>query len=196
MSIRWKCAIGFVFFLAFALGAIVDRLIKVYPYLQLDAKIGILDVASLLVTITIAVMIPFLLDKFIEDKKGIKSLLIEELKELIAIVENAKSIISEAHSAGVLTPEDKDKILNLFHEAEIKAGSFEQQVEIGFKHKYSEIKKSVDDLLFDYKDFLTGGELMNSGFIKVENSFLRQNNTEYSTLETGLKVLIQKIYRF
>ncbi len=182
--------------ISFTAGIALDRFFKDFPYLKLDPKINILNLANLLVTIIIAFLIPLYITKLIEDKRGIKTFLVNEFKELIAILIEIKKIVSDAHTKGIFETCDRDKINYTFHEAELKTNSIREQIKVAFAENADETNKNLTELLFNYKNYLTGGELMNSSFVKVDERFYRESNTEYSKIETGLKTSIQKIYKF
>ncbi|MFA6447712.1 MAG: hypothetical protein WCW31_05715 [Patescibacteria group bacterium] len=181
--------------ISFAFGIFFDRLLQDIPYLSLETKISILDLASLLIAVAIAIMIPHYVTKIIEDKRGIKTFLIEEFKELIVILKNIKSKINDAYVIGKLEENDKRAIVYIFFEAELKVNSIREQLEIAFKNKTQNIENDLTDFLFEYNEYVTGGELMNSDF-KIDERFYKEHNTEYSKIETGVKNLIQKVYRF
>ena len=61
----------------------------------IDNTINTLSFVSLLVTVSIAIFVPFLIKKAIDDNKGIKTLIIDEVKEIICLVEKNHKIISD-----------------------------------------------------------------------------------------------------
>jgi len=195
MNIKGKILPIFII-IPFVLGIILDRFLKDFPYLELDPKINFLSLANLIVAIVIAFLIPFTVKKYIEDEKDIKSFLVDELKELISIVNCIKSIISDAHSNGSFSNNNRDCIIYKFHEAELKVNSIREQVKIAFESKSVEVEKNLSESLSKYDDYITGGELMNSSFVKVDERFFKESNVEYSKIETSLKKLIHKVYKF
>lgn len=153
-------------------------------------------VLSWLTTIGIALAIPFLVKKGIDDNRGIKSFLVDEVKELIEITKSIKEVVSSSYSSGTFQPSDKDTILTNFHSAQQKLGSIQDQLKISFE---SESKKTIEDMksaLSNYKQYLTGGEMMWSSFTSVSHSFNNENNSEYSKMETILKASIHHIHKF
>jgi hypothetical protein len=195
MGLQNKIIFFAFLFIAFVSGITLDRFFQDFPYLKLDPQINILSLASLIVTIVIAFLIPISITKLIEDKRGIKAFLVDEFKELIIILNKIKTIIVDAHGKGIFETHDRDNINYIFHEAELKTSSIREQIKEAFGEKVEETNKNLTDLLFSYKDYITGGELMNSSFTKVEDRFYRESNTEYSKIETGLKTEIQKIQK-
>lgn len=196
MNIQQKIINSSAILIVFIFGLLVGRLWKNFPYLKFNPEINILDSVNLLVMVIIAFMIPIFITKLIEDKRGIKIILIDETRELISIISEIKNIISSAHSSGALKVTDKDDINFKFHEAELKANSILEQIKESFVNNSPEVQGTIKGLLWNYKDYLTGGELMHSSFIKVNQHFYRENITEYYKIETGLKTLIQKICKF
>lgn len=195
MTAQNKIIIILLCLISFILGVSLDRIFKNLSYLQLDPKVSVVDITSLLVTIFIALLIPFYINKLIDDKRGIKMCLIDEFKELIEIMAQIKAIISDSYSRGSFENKDRDNINYLFHSAELKINSVIEQMSITFKDEAVATKQALTALFDPYKDYLTGGELMISSFNKIDDRFYRENNTKYSKIETGIKVLIQKVYK-
>lgn len=180
----------------FSAGIFLGCLIKDYPLLTLDKSVSIVDIASLFVTIFIALMVPFLVERVIEAQKGIKSDIVNELKELIEIIKRIKQIITKAHTNQQLIPDDKDQIIYAFYEAELKVELIGELIDVAFKKHGADAKEELKKILLRYKNYLTGGELMSSTFQSVDDRFLKESNTEYSKIDTGLKKFIQKVYRY
>jgi len=196
MKITEKIKILGLVIISFTFGCLIDRSFLDFPYLQLESKINILDIFSLLVTVAIAFMIPFFINKLIEEKRGLKSFLIEELRELIKIINKIKTIISDAHTKGSFDLKNRDDIIYTFHEAELKVASIREQLDVVFDNKSECLCKTLTDLVLTYSGYVTGGELMTSSFVRVDERFYRENNTQHSKIETGLKKLIHEIYKF
>lgn len=196
MNVIKKIKIPLFVIVAFILGIFLDRIFLDFPYLKLDPQVNVLDIANLIVTIVIAFMIPFFINKLIEEKRGLKTFIIDELKCLIEIISKVKTIINDAHTKGVFEAKDRDCIIYTFHEAELKVVSIKEQLNVIFEDDCDHICTNLTELLFTYKDYVTGGELMTSSFTTVNEHFYRENNTQHSKIETGLKKLIHEIYKF
>lgn len=181
--------------LLFIGGLIIGYVLKHYPYLTLDKDVNIIDLAMLVATIAIAFMIPIYIQKFIEDSKGVKASLVEELKELVILISSIKRIITDSHANGSFAVKDRDDILFVIYEAELKITSIEEQFKIAYESKCEEFANALKGFLYGYQDYLTGGEMMLSSFIKIDDRFYRENSTEYSKIETGIKTLIQRVHK-
>lgn len=182
--------------LAFVLGMLFDLTIRDYPFLELDRQINIVELSTLLLTVFIAFLIPSTVTKIIDDNRGVKIFLVDELKELFKLVGEIKKTINDCYDVGILEPENKQHILLVFHESELKIDSIIQQTSEAFGSEANSINENLKILLFKYQDAITGGILMDANFIKIEEEFLRGSNTEYSKIETGLKTMIQALYKF
>lgn len=181
--------------LLFLGGILVGSVIKRLPYLKLDPAVNVIDLATLIATVAIAFMIPVYVQKFIEDNRGVKASLVEELKDLLLVISRIKTIISDSHIDGNFMPKNRDDILFVFYEAELKINSIEEQFKVAYKSDCEEVSNSLKGFLFAYQDYLTGGELMLSSFTRIDDRFYKENSTEYSKIETGIKTMIQKIHK-
>lgn len=195
MSLHNKIASAALLVIAFVVGLLIGRFWKDIPFLTLDGEVQILDIFNFLLAVAVAFWVPIVLKKAVEDTRDVKSFLVEEIKDLLEIYYGIRKIISDSYSGGSIAPADKDKINLAFHEAEMKVGSIVSQVEISFKKRVADINPTLKDLQFNYKDYLTGGALMMSSFIAIDDQFYREHGTKFSILETGLKTLIHKIYK-
>ena len=193
-SFRSAALTGFVLFLG--IGIVLGKIISNFPYIEWDKKIEAMSVISWLTTIGIAVAIPFLVKKGIDDNRGIKSFLIDEVKDLIQLVKSIRDVIISAYEKGKFEEADRDQVLNLFNSAQQKVGSIQQQLEISFKEDSYEVVVDMKAALSGYKDYLTGGEMMQSSFNKVSYNFYNENNSEHSKIETTLKTLIHRMHKF
>ncbi|MCK9445275.1 hypothetical protein M0Q50_00095 [bacterium] len=182
-----------VFFLVI-LGMLIDRIYLDFPYLQLDPKINLLNVANLLISILIAFLIPLYFKKLTEEKHDQKIFLIDDFKELITIVKKIKSIVSDAYNKRVFSTQDRDNIILTFTEAELKVDSIKSQISL-FGNGSRKISEDLTEHLFEYNDYLTGGEMMLSSFDSVDLRFYTDNNIKYGKLETEIKNLIHKTYK-
>lgn len=190
-----KFILGLMGIWCIALGMYLSSFYTDFPYLTLDNEVNVIDAATLFFTIFIGLMIPIWVQKIMEDTKGIKVFFVDEMKELIQIFEALPSLLSESYSLGKFKKEDRNKIIHVFHDAEVKIVSIEAQLNVSFKKESVELCKKMKELLLAYKNYLTGGELMVSTFNKIDERFYRENKAEYNKLASGLKVLIQDIHR-
>lgn len=161
------------------------------PFLTLDPQISVADLANLAVTIFIAVVVA----KILQSTLAIKTYLIEELGELIGLVKLAHKVIADAYSAGSFSSTDRDKLMFAFHNVELKLGSLEAQMSAAFPKKSVVIMQSLKNSYFDYKNHLTGGEIILSSFTHVSDACYRDCCTQHSKIETVIKTTLQKVHK-
>jgi len=83
-----KASFLFTVVIAFYFGFITHNI----PYFELDPKINIINLATLLVTVIIAFLIPLVLTKTIDNKKNKKNLINTEIDTLSMHLENISEI--------------------------------------------------------------------------------------------------------
>lgn len=177
------------------IGVVLDRLIKNIPYFSFDGEVNALDLLNLIVTIVIAFLIPFSVSKILEDQRGVKTSVIDDLKDLLGIVREVKKSISDAYSSGTISASNKDAIYYVFFEAELRTGSIQAQLKESFPQKANELNKQLQDALFEFDHVITGGVLAQSTFTVVDDNFRRQSDTAHSKLETQIKTIIHKVHK-
>ena len=126
--------------------------------------------------------------------KTIKNYLVQEIEQLISEIKENKTLIAQSFTDGKFKSEQRDKINFTFHSTELQIESIQKQFEVSFPNSL-EIVEDMKDSLRVYKDYLTGGELMISTFIKIELPFYREHSNEYNKFESHLKEMIHKIHR-
>lgn len=187
----------FIFLLlGLTLGLTISKTYENLPYFKWDNEVDVLSLFSLITTVIIAFAIPFVVKKLIEDNRQIKSLLIEELKLLIAALTEVKSIINECHSRGDIKDDDKDRINYAFHEADLQLVSLREQLLIAFPAKAKTLTDNLTDSYFEYNGDLTGGVLMTSKFKVVDDQFRRNHDTSFSNLVTKIKKATHSVHKF
>lgn len=162
---------------------------------KIDNTINTLSFVSLLVTILIAIFVPFLIKKAIDDNRGIKFLLIDEVKSLICIVEGNHKIISELYSSGeTIGNKHRDDLRENFFDAELKLDSIQSQFEISYPIK-TEFPKKIFAHTIKYKQFLTDSKFMMSAYTNVDYDFYREEKNAFATFQKDLIAQIHEIHK-
>lgn len=162
----------------------------------IDNTINILGFISLLVTISIAILVPFSIKKAIDDNRGIKLLIIDEVKELIRLVEKNHKIVTELYSQNVnIENNHRDEIRENFFDIELKIDSLKSQLDISYPSKDKLQKKIFEDYL-KYKQFLTDGKFMMSSYLNVCYDFYREEKNAFAKFQKNLMVYINEIHKF
>ena len=194
MKKKQKIVVGIVFVLILLAGICIGVFMKNFPILEFEPKVSVLEMLTFLVTVTIGVVFPFLIKKWVDDNQTIKQYLVQEVEQLIYEIKENKELISKSFTDGEFKNEHRDKITFTFHSTELQIESIQKQFEVSFPNS----KKIVEDMKESfrvYKDYLTGGEMMISTFTKIELTFYREHSNEYNKFESHLKEMIHKVHR-
>lgn len=162
----------------------------------IDNTINTLSFISLLVTISIAIFVPFLIKKAIDDNRGIKLLIIDEVKELIKLVEKNHKIIAELFSQNIkIENNHRDEIRENFFDTELKMDSLKSQLEVSY-HSKDKLQKQIFEDYLKYKQFLTDGKFMMSSYLNVDYDFYREEKNAFAKFQKNLVVYIHEIHKF
>jgi uncharacterized protein (DUF342 family) len=195
MSRKSKLILGIILFVFFAIGLTIGIIWKDLPIVKFNPEIKIYEVANLLLTLIIGITIPLLVKKWIEDNRSVKISLVDEIKNILSTLNKIKLLLDNCHKCSTITKEQKDEINYLFHESELQINSLNEQLKISFDPQCKKIIDKLKENYHTYKDYLTGGELMLSSFVRVDDRFYREHKTEQSKIETYLKTVIHQIYK-
>jgi len=183
-------------FVALIFGGVVGHLWNDVPEIRWNPELKLYEVLNLLLVFSIGIFVPFFLKKWIEDSRSVKSCVIDELRDALRMADEIRSLIDRCHTNGIIVESDKDDVLMLFNRSEEIIDSFDSQMQVSFPHAMNTTVRSVKEAHHDYKDMLTGGELMNSKFTQVTVPFRKEHETACSNYKTKLKVAIQAVHKF
>ncbi len=195
MSNKNKILVGILFLILLISGIAIGLVWEDLPYVKFNPELKLSEVANFILTLTLGLVIPFMVKKWIEDNRAVKSALVDEIKNIIYTLNKIKSLIDTCHNSNNISKEQKDDINFYFHESELQINSFEQQLKISFPNECNSITQNLKSNYFQYKDYLTGGELMLSSFERIDSRFYREHKNELFKIETHLKTLIHKIHK-
>lgn len=195
MSYKNKILVGILFLILFISGLAIGLVWKDLPYIKFNSELKLSEVANFILTLTLGIVIPFMVKKWIEDNRAVKVALVDEIKNIIYTLNKIKSLIDTCHTSNSITKDQKDDINFFFHESELQINSFEEQLKISFPNECNSISTDLKTNYFKYKDYLTGGELMLSSFKRIDSRFYREHKNESFKIETHLKTLIHKIHK-
>jgi len=161
-----------VFVVCFLFAILMGFTIKNFPLISWNKEIKIYEAFQILSTLFIATAIPFLIKKWIEDKRTIAFLLNEEMKDILSANKNIKDKITEYYNKTDVDEDDKQFILYLFEELDNLISIFEDSLINTFDSK---LNSEFQDLKIAYYTFwkdITGGTFMNDNFVEIDLSFL------------------------
>lgn len=189
-----KSIIAWWGFVLFVIGLLVGFTVKNIPFVSLNDKVSFYELADVILTMVIAVWIPFLLKRLIEDNRYIKESLVSEVKEIICSIQEIWSVMSKHFANWLpLDNEDKDYINWIFTKIELQTSSLGEQMQISFESQKKETLKDLSNQYGHYERYLTAKIMRNNPLI--ETALYQENCIEQSKLITYLKTLIHKIYK-
>lgn len=176
-------------------GIVIGLLINDVPKIRLNLEVKLFEPLTFLLTLTIGVLIPFYIKRWIDDTRHIKNNLIDELKSTLKEYEIIKSKIKFCYNNGSINDSDKTEINSLFEQADLKLNCLKQELIETYDKETSCLRDEIGSRSIDYWKQTTSAEMMSSKFKKITDIFLRQNNECFLKLETTIKKGIIKIHK-
>jgi hypothetical protein len=152
------------------------------------------EVFNLFLTVCIAISIPFLVKKTIDDKRAIKSFLTDEVKETLDCLLKIKGLIQDCYFSGIINDQNKDDIIRNFNELEIQINSLNEQLETSFNPESKKMINEIKEAYFKFDNFVTDDDLMSTHYTQIDSGFYREFIDQYSKLGLHLKKAIHKIH--
>lgn len=180
--------------LCFLGGVIADRLVKDFPLLSFDNSVGLVDAASLLVTIAIGILVPFLLKRWIDDSRQAKGYVVEELREFIHDINELPDLTKQLFFSGKITQEDKTRINATFETIDIKLSNLLHELEDFYSKETKPLRENLNSSYIEYWKFLTGSEIMSTKFKSIDETFYKKATGLYLNIETRVKDIIRMMY--
>lgn len=181
--------------LIFTFGFVIGIVYKDIPNLKLNTEVKIFEPLTFLLTVTIGILIPFFIKRWIDDGRQIKNSLIEELKDTLKEVEGIKDIIKLCFKNKSLTQNDKQEIIALFEQADQKIYCLEQLFVESFDTQTKFIRLEINDEYMDYWKLTTGDEIMSSSISVLSEEYYKRHNERFTKFETRIKQAINKVHR-
>lgn len=184
-----------IIILILGFAALVGYSIKSYPIIKFNSEIKIYEVFQIISTIFIAVAIPFLIKKLLEDSRIIKTLLNDEIKDIATKGDFFKTKILECYNARTITNEDKQYIVYLFTQIENLLENFQRSLQNSFKEKYNSQFQDLKISYFTFEKNITGDDLMSDAFTSVDIDILNYYAAECNQFQNDIRkfiIIIQK----
>lgn len=182
--------------LVFVGGILSGFFIRNFPLINWNKEVKIYEVAQVCATLFVGLVIPFLIKKWIEDNRFVKNSLIEECKESLLQVKKIKDKIDICFTKGSISPSDKDEILLLFNDCDFKIDNLAENIELAFRKKRNPIISKIKQEYVTYWKIVTGGSLMASSYIKIDELFCRNEKYQFAEFEKSIRqsiILIQRM---
>ena len=186
-----KFIIGFILV---AVGVAIGIALNKYYNIPLDNKINIIDLATLLTTIFLAIYIPIFLDKHMQSRRYEKDVVIRKIEGLQSSIKSVNRIVTECVQKNAVSVSNSHLIINEFT-------SISNELEtiitlIGHCHddKFKAEIECIKSLRFQYRSIVTGGKFQDRNF-KFSALTIKEQELIYSKFDKELCLLIFKVNR-
>lgn len=175
-------------------GILIGVFIKDFPVLKLDCAINIIDAASLLVTIAIGILVPFLLKRWIDDTRQTKGYVVEELREFLNDINEIPEFTKKLFYEGKISSSDKTRINATFETIDIKLSNLSHELEDFYNKETKPMREKLNECYMKYWKCMTGSEIMSTKFKTIDESFYKKATSLYLEIETKIKDIIRLMY--
>jgi hypothetical protein len=165
------------------------------PYITLQKEVGFGDIANFVLALVVAIIIPIILNSWLDNARNIKNFLNEATKPRGHDLNRLQQTIDNCCISGTTTTQDKQEILTKISCLEMKIDSLIQQFSLSFKRKTGDIRERLYSECREYWKETTGGDLMNEDF-QINKSFCKAHDKAFLKFEGYLKKSIHAINQF
>ena len=155
--------------------------------LRLNLDIKPTELASLLVTVFIAVFLQYYLATQVSDRRVEKNLLIDDCQDAAVILRNCRDVFWASYDSGKLTNQNKTSILRLLRSLANSLDAVETAVGLSQFSKLKSQAGAIKNAYFDYKNVLTGGEFPAKPYAA---DVLTEHEKSYRILNVRIKSLL------
>lgn len=184
-----KYLIGFVLVLV---GVAIGIVIGHYHLLPLEEKINIIDLATLLVTIFLALYIPAFLDKQIQNKRYEKDVIIRKIEALQSSFKDVNKLVTECAQKGAASQANCHLIINCFTNISNELESVITLIEHCHSNKLDKELNELKSFRREYKTLVTGGKFQTKNF-KYTALTKKDEELLYNKIDKSICMLIFKV---
>lgn len=163
-----------------------------YPLFSFEEQIDIVSLATLVVTIFLAVYIPVFLERNMHNKRSEKDVIIRKIEGLQATIRTVNHTVAECVQKQAVSTANTYQLISLFtaisNELDTIITLSEHCGKNKFKDDFDEIKKCR----FQYRKMVTGGDFQKKGF-KYTILDKKEEEKIYHKFDKALCVLIFNI---
>lgn len=180
---------GILLIVGFAIGLAVQFY---YPSFPFENRINIVSLASLIVTIFLAIYIPFFLERNIHNKRNEKDVIIRKIEALQSTIKNVNQTVGECVQKQSVSSTNSYKIIGFFTTVSNELDTIITLTEICSKNKFKEDFEEIKRCRFEYKNIVTGGGFQKEDF-KYKQLDKKEEENAYHRFDIALCRLIFKI---
>ena len=176
------------------IGIAVGIAIRHYNYIPLEDKINIIDLATLLVTVFLAIYIPAFLDRQMQNSRYEKDVIIRKIEALQTSFKEVNKLVTECVQKNTVSQINCHSIINSFTLISNELGSVITLIEYCHAKKLDTELVELKILRKDYKDLVTGGSFQQRNF-KYTALTKKDEEIIYNKIDKAICMLIFKVNR-
>ena len=190
MGINRPCS-GYI--LSFTLGiatALPIILLAMCPSTHIERNVNIVGISNLIVTIVIAITIPFLINRWINNKRTSKDLIVSNIQELIAMYHSHTLLLLELKNGTKSLTQVQEEMQLAISRVDMEANGLDKLVSILAPKLATRL--NIRGIPPEYFDWLTGGDFLKSDF-QISLDFLKMHEEILRQTTLRLKLLAQQV---
>jgi hypothetical protein len=163
-----------------------------YPLFSFEDKIDVVGLATLVVTIFLAVYIPIFLERNMHNKRSEKDVIIRKIEALQGTIQTVNHTVGECVQKQSVSSANTYLIMSLFTTISNELDTIIKLSDLCGKDKFKADFEEIKSCRFQYRKMVTGGDFQKKDF---KYSILDKKEEEkiYHQFDKALCVLIFKV---
>jgi hypothetical protein len=163
-----------------------------YPLFKFEDKIDIVGLATLIVTIFLAVYIPIFLERNMHNKRSEKDVIIRKIEVLQSTIRTVNHTVAECVQKQAVSTANNYQLISLFTAISNELDTIITLSEYCGKNKFKDDFEVIKNCRFQYRKMVTGGDFQKKGF-KYTILDKKEEEKIYHNFDKELCVLIFKV---
>ena len=163
-----------------------------YPTFPVEDKINLVDLATLLVTVFLAVYIPIFLEKHMHNKRYEKDVIIRKIEGLQSTIKEVNKTVTECVQKNTVSITNSHTIINHFTTISNELDTLITLIDFCQKDKFKVEIEKVKSLRHQYRTIVTGGNFQRKNF-KYPALTKKEEEVTYHKMDKELCMLIFKV---
>lgn len=163
-----------------------------YPIFSFEDKIDIVGLATLVVTIFLAVYIPVFLERNMHNKRSEKDVIIRKIEALQGTIRTVNQTVGECVQKQTVSSANNYLLISLFTTISNELDTIITLTNHCGKDKFKEDFEKIKSCRFQYRKIVTGGDFQKKGF-KYTILDKKEEEKIYHSFDQALCILIFKV---
>ncbi|MDD3772551.1 MAG: hypothetical protein PHC38_07840 [Weeksellaceae bacterium] len=164
-----------------------------YPLFSFEDKIDIVGMATLVVTIFLAVYIPVFLERNMHNKRSEKDVIIRKIEALQVTIRTVNYTVAECVQKQTVSSANKALIVNLFTTISNELDTIIKLSDLSKKNKFNKDFEEIKYIRYQYRKIVTGGDFDAKRGFKFTMLDKKEEEKIYHQFDKALCVLIFKV---